>query len=134
MPTSAQRLSCRGDGYAELSCSHGHWGRVNRNWPRCDGADLAPDGLQRLSPGAPRHRGRRLDANAIVTAHNHVLRSWLCGTIDDAPGELEAVARDVTARLWPARPSSPEDAQVVVLRTGRDLDDLLPELERVLRG
>jgi AcrR family transcriptional regulator len=72
-------------------------------------------------------------ANAIVTAHNHVLRSWLRGTSADPPAELAAAAADLVARLWDRRPGDTGETQVVVVRTTRDLTDLLPDLERVLR-
>lgn len=73
-------------------------------------------------------------AGAVVTAHNHVLRAWLRGTATDPRNDLEAALSDLTARLWPATPERPTESQVVVLRTGRDLDQLLPDLERLLRG
>jgi AcrR family transcriptional regulator len=73
-------------------------------------------------------------ANAVVTVHNHVLRRWLRGDSEDPLAELDPAVRDLTARLWPARGDGAAESQVVVLRTGRDLGDLLPELERVLRG
>lgn len=73
-------------------------------------------------------------ANAIVTSHNHVLRAWLRGETADAVGELTAAIGDITERLWRNRGEGAEGTQVVVLRTGRDLTALLPELERVLQG
>lgn len=73
-------------------------------------------------------------ANAVVTAHNHVLRRWLRGDSGDPVADLDPAVHDLTARLWPAHRGQADESQVVVLRTGRDLGDLLPELERVLRG
>lgn len=81
-------------------------------------------------------------AGAVVTAHNHVLRRWLRGLTDDPGPEFDAAMAEVvrmydaaTAAPAPA-PADPADAaaptQVVVLRTDRDLDDLLPELRRLL--
>jgi AcrR family transcriptional regulator len=72
-------------------------------------------------------------ANALVTAHNHVLRAWLRGEATDPRADLEAALVDLTARLWPTA-ADPGESQVVVLRTERDLARLLPDLERVLRG
>ncbi len=71
-------------------------------------------------------------ANAIVTAHNHVLRAWLRGAAADPVTDLDAALLDLTGRLWPDQRGTTAESQVVVLRTGRDLGDLLPELERLL--
>jgi AcrR family transcriptional regulator len=88
----------------------------------------------REGEGGPEERSLAagVTAAALISAHNHVLRSWLRGTSDDAPAELEAAARDLTARLWRPWRGRPEGTRVVVLRTERDLDALLPDLERVL--
>lgn len=72
-------------------------------------------------------------ANAIVTAHNHVLRAWLRGEEVDALSQLTAAIGDITDRLWRSRSESGATTQVVVLRTGRDLAALLPDLERLLQ-
>lgn len=71
-----------------------------------------------------------LIANAVVTAHNHVLRSWLRGTAEDPESELAEAITAVVPRLW--SDGTTDASQVVVLRTSRDLDRLLPQLQRLL--
>ncbi|WP_028659657.1 TetR/AcrR family transcriptional regulator [Nocardioides insulae] len=77
-------------------------------------------------------------ANAVVTAHNHVLRGWLQGAAKDPETALEDAVLDLTGRLWrggtPSPPSTRhgEAREVVVLRTTRELEDLIPDLERLL--
>lgn len=70
-------------------------------------------------------------ANAVVTAHNHVLRAWLRDESTDPESELETAIVGVVARLW-RKTSTTESEHVVVVRTRRDLDDVLPELQRLV--
>lgn len=77
-----------------------------------------------------------LMANAVVTAHNHVLRRWLRGETDRPEPEFdEAMAELVALFGAPSRPATPgSHTAVVLLRTDQDLDVLRPRLERLLEG
>ncbi len=81
-------------------------------------------------PGAPLRA--ELMADAVVTAHNHVLRQWLRGRTTTPEADFDTAMQAVVELF--ARRSSPSagETQVLVLRTQRDLDDVLPELQRVL--
>ena len=71
-------------------------------------------------------------ADAVVTAHNHVLRQWLRGRSETPEADFDAAMADVLA-LFAAAPGSPASPTgLLVLRTGRDLDDVLPDLRRLL--
>ncbi|TYL52028.1 TetR family transcriptional regulator [Nocardioides sp. BGMRC 2183] len=70
-------------------------------------------------------------ANAVVTAHNHVLRRWLRGTSDDPRRDLADAIGAVTSRIG-LDAAAHEDTQVVVLRSRRSFDDVLPEVRRLL--
>lgn len=75
-----------------------------------------------------------LMANAVVTAHNHVLRRWLRGSVDAETAESEfEVAMAQVRRLFDTTGDSGE-ASLVVLRTTRALDDLLPELRKIIES
>lgn len=68
-------------------------------------------------------------ANAVVTAHNHVLRRWLRETITAEQAEAEfAVAMEEVFRA--SRPSG--DTAVVVLRSDVPVERLLPALREVV--
>jgi AcrR family transcriptional regulator len=70
-----------------------------------------------------------LMANAVVTAHNHVLRRWLRGTIDaDAAVSEFAAAMDHVGALFDERPQRVGESALVVLQTTRPLADLMPAL------
>ncbi len=93
-------------------------------------------------------------AGSIVTAHNHVLRRWLRGAVDDdgARRELDralglvlasvaATGRSGGADQVPpdqappgvGRPGTPAGGStVVVLRSGATLEEVLPELQAAL--
>jgi len=70
-----------------------------------------------------------LMAGAVVTAHNHVLRRWLRGRADDPLREFDAAMAE-TVGLFTA--AGEDEASIVVFRTKKDLNSLLPELNRVL--
>ena len=76
-----------------------------------------------------------LIAAAVVTAHNYVLRRWLRGLTDHPQRDLDVAMREVAAMFARAtgEASDPPAPAVVVLRTERDLDELLPTL-RLLIG
>lgn len=75
-------------------------------------------------------------AAAVVTAHNHVLRRWLRGTIDapQAVAELEAALDQSVAQSLDGdrTPHAGSGTSVVVLRTPYDVDAVLPALRRAL--
>ncbi|HTW15523.1 MAG TPA: TetR family transcriptional regulator [Nocardioides sp.] len=68
-------------------------------------------------------------ADAVVTAHNHVLRQWLRGRTDTPESDFDEAMAEVL-RIFGS--GSDSTAGIVVLRTGRDLDDVLPGLRRLL--
>lgn len=74
-------------------------------------------------------------AGSIVTAHNHVLRRWLRGAVDDAGAraELDRALGLVLASLSGSSPSDVDaGTTVVVLRSGATLDEVVPRLRAVL--
>jgi AcrR family transcriptional regulator len=75
-----------------------------------------------------------LMASAVVTAHNHVLRRWLRGVSDQPEAEFDHAMAQVVD-LYATTPTGEGDdhASIVVLRTTRDLESLLPSLRRALR-
>lgn len=106
---------------------------------------------QRWLPDTPAARLRaELLGNAAVTAHNHVLRRWLRGESEAVREEFADAMAEVLrlhgAGFGPAAAPAPEPSSepepdsgapaaapaVVVLRTRKDLDRLLPQLERML--
>ncbi|TIC86717.1 TetR family transcriptional regulator [Nocardioides sp. GY 10113] len=68
-------------------------------------------------------------ANAVTTAHNHVLRRWLRGQSEDPTAELNDAVALATRSL---RSGEDTETQVVVLRSGRSFEDVLPEVRRLL--
>jgi len=74
-------------------------------------------------------------ANAVVTAHNHVLRRWLRRETDSPEADLDSALAEVLDLYL----SGPEDADtgdadtaLLVVRTRKDLDDALPRIRRML--
>lgn len=61
-------------------------------------------------------------ANAVVTAHNHVLRAWLRGNEPDPVGAHTDAIGEVVARLWPAKVGA---SRVVVLDADIPVDDVV---------
>ncbi|MFJ5778911.1 TetR/AcrR family transcriptional regulator [Streptomyces sp. NPDC093094] len=85
-------------------------------------------------------RAELMAAN-VVAAHNHVLRRWLRGESTDPVAEVDDAMREVLALFpVPAASSVPpagtdaDGTTVVVLRSGTDIDALLPSLRRLLQG
>lgn len=79
-----------------------------------------------------------LMANAVVTAHNHVLRSWLRGEVpaDQVEPEFDRAMEDVLALFTPIIPRASEDGgedTSSVLQTIQTLEKLLPELRELAR-
>lgn len=73
-------------------------------------------------------------AGAIVTAHNHVLRRWLRGAVDDdtARAELDRALGLVLAALTTRTAEDRHGSTVVVLRAGASVDELVPRLRAAL--
>jgi AcrR family transcriptional regulator len=73
-----------------------------------------------------------LMANAVVTAHNHVLRRWLRGSIAEqaAHNEFASAMADVV-QLFDGSLPRPGEASLVVLRTARPLAEILPALREL---
>lgn len=73
-------------------------------------------------------------ANAVVTAHNHVLRGWLRGEVDDPEKAFDTAMAEVAALFGvTGRPAAGDTGTaVVVLRSDRDPDDLRRRIEDVL--
>jgi AcrR family transcriptional regulator len=98
---------------------------------------------QRWLPDTPAGRlHAELLGNAAVTAHNHVLRRWLRGETEQVREEFADAMAEVL-RLYAAgrgahegtsarASAATEQSAVLVLRTRKDLDRLLPQLERLL--
>jgi AcrR family transcriptional regulator len=75
-----------------------------------------------------------LMANAVVTAHNHVLRTWLRSEVPDdrIEADFDRAMRLVLDLFHPTGSSAGRDgASLVVLHTTRDLDELLPALREL---
>jgi len=68
-----------------------------------------------------------LMANAVVTAHNHVLRRWLRGDTDRPEAEFDEAMQTVLALF-----AEPSESAIVILRTDTDLHALIPRLRRLL--
>ncbi len=73
-------------------------------------------------------------ANAVVTAHNHVLRRWLRRETDSPEAELDAAMAEVVELHLspPAADASDAQTALLVVRTRKDLDDALPRIRRLL--
>lgn len=73
-----------------------------------------------------------LMANSVITAHNYVLRRWLRGLTEQPEAEFDAAMMEVM-ELFADSNSSPEgEASVVILRTTRQLDAMIPSLRKFL--
>ncbi|OLR92495.1 TetR/AcrR family transcriptional regulator [Actinokineospora bangkokensis] len=72
-----------------------------------------------------------LMAAAVVTAHNHVLRRWLRGLTERPEQEFDA-AMATTVDLFTAPSAAGPEGGIVVFRTSKDLDAVVPALKRVL--
>lgn len=92
--------------------------------------------IHRWMGGGPETALRaELMANAVVTAHNHVLRHWLRGETDEPEKEFDAAMAEVIDLFGPRSTGGAGEGTrtaVVLLQTDRDLDDLRPRIERLL--
>lgn len=90
------------------------------------------------SPGGrDRHDGRaelraELMAAAVVTAHNVVLRRWLRKLTDEPRAEFDAAIAEVVD-LFAPRPDA-EETSVIVLRSSRSVETLMPQIRRALES
>jgi len=74
-----------------------------------------------------------LMANAVVTAHNVVLRRWLRGLTDEPLAEFDtAIGEVVDLFAPPGGAGSTEETTVVVLRSARGVETLLPLIRQAL--
>ena len=75
-----------------------------------------------------------LMANAVVTAHNHVLRRWLRGETAAPEADFDEAMAELVALFNPTqrRSSAGTRTAVVLLQTDADLDELQPRIERLL--
>jgi len=89
-----------------------------------------------MGQGAGTALRAELMANAVVTAHNHILRRWLHGNTDTPEADFDAAMTEVVELFGgppPVTSGVDNEASVLVLRTNKDLQDLLPRLQRLLR-
>jgi AcrR family transcriptional regulator len=75
-----------------------------------------------------------LMANAVITAHNYVLRRWLRGLTEQPEAEFDAAMSAVIELFAEASATSSPDgeASIVILRTTRQLDAMIPSLRKLL--
>jgi len=73
-----------------------------------------------------------LMAAAVVTAHNHVLRTWLRGHTERPLEDFDTAMAEVLA-LFDQPAHAPRGSTVVVLRSSQDLEAVVPQLRRALR-
>jgi len=75
-----------------------------------------------------------LMATSVIAAHNYVLRRWLRGLTERPEAEFDTAMEEVIALFADASagPSAEGEASVVVLRTTRELDTMIPALRKFL--
>ncbi len=76
-------------------------------------------------------------SSAVITAHNHVLRSWLRSETNDVSGEFHAAISQALASTG-ARPDAAPDARaattVVVHSHGQDVEQIVRDVRAALTG
>ncbi|WP_433205968.1 TetR/AcrR family transcriptional regulator [Dactylosporangium sp. CS-047395] len=73
-----------------------------------------------------------LMAAAVVSAHNHVLRRWLRREAADPAAELDAAMARVV-QLFAADPQPAAGSMVIVLRDGRDPEQVVTAVREALK-
>ena len=75
-----------------------------------------------------------LMATSVITAHNYVLRRWLRDLTEQPEAEFDTVMAEVIELFadTSANSSAEGETSVVILRTTRQLDALIPALRRFL--
>jgi AcrR family transcriptional regulator len=73
-----------------------------------------------------------LMATSVVRAHNYVLRRWLLGLTEEPEAEFDAAMAEVIELFAKANTTRQREASVVIVRTTRELDEVIPELRRIL--
>jgi hypothetical protein len=98
--------------------------------------------IHRWSAGEPGAALRaELMANAVVTAHNHVLRRWLRQETDEPESEFDDAMAAVMNLFGPALSDSTtggadtaiSGTAVVILRSDRDPHELARQIEDLIR-
>ncbi|MDY6999317.1 MAG: TetR/AcrR family transcriptional regulator [Actinomycetota bacterium] len=99
-------------------------------------AALFASQLNRVSPqGTQSALRNELFANAVVVAHNHVLRRWLRDEVMEPRQELaDALAATRVLLRGGDDEGGPARTTVVCLSTDEPLDSLLPRLHRAVEG
>jgi AcrR family transcriptional regulator len=72
-----------------------------------------------------------LMATSVVAAHNYVLRRWLRGLTQEPEAEFQAAMAEVV-RLFADVQGSVGQSSLVIVRTTRELDDVIPALRKIL--
>ena len=75
-----------------------------------------------------------LMATSVVTAHNYVLRRWLRGLTEHPEAEFDAAMTQVIELFADLNPdlSTPGEASLVIIRTTRQLDSVIPALRKII--
>jgi len=75
-----------------------------------------------------------LMATSVVTAHNYVLRRWLRGLTEHPEAEFDVAMAQVIELFAQVKPdhSGQGQASLVIVRTTRQLDSVLPALRKIL--
>lgn len=71
-----------------------------------------------------------LFANAVVAAHNHVLRRWLRGDVTDPRSDLA----EALAATWPIYRGGGGRTAVVVMSTDEPVESLTSRIRELMRG
>jgi AcrR family transcriptional regulator len=75
-----------------------------------------------------------LMATSVVRAHNYVLRRWLRGLTHQPEAEFDAAMAEVISLFAEASAdrSGGREASLVIVRTTRELDEVIPALRKIL--
>jgi hypothetical protein len=75
-----------------------------------------------------------LMATSVVTAHNYVLRRWLRGLTERPEAEFDAAMTTVVELFADINPnrSAEDEASLVIIRTTRQLDSVIPALRKII--